>query len=120
VEKSILVVEDHAELRDMFAVILKEQGYAVYTADDGCEALKLVEAVRPGIIITDVCMPNMDGIEMIRRLRKRHDGDKVYILVVSAYDSEDMKEAVKAGANQLMHKPISCDSLIGVVNAVFE
>ena len=119
-EKTILVVEDDADFRDMLALIFKGQGYAVYTADDGCEAIKLVAGACPDVIITDISMPNMDGLEIVRLLRKRPEYDKVYILVVSACYRDNTDEAITAGADQIMYKPVSSNLLIGAINRVFE
>jgi len=111
VERKILLVEDHPDTRDLLALMLRSIGFTVDTADDGFEGLKLAEADRPALIITDLHMPNLDGINMIRILRDQPESRSVPILVVSACESRKINDAITAGANEALCKPIDFDSL---------
>src|SRR5262249_59218977 len=79
----ILVVEDNADARRLLATLLKEQGFFVMEAEDGQAALELINGKRPDLIITDIQMPNLDGIEMIKVLRGGQELSSVPVLVMT-------------------------------------
>jgi two-component system chemotaxis response regulator CheY len=116
----ILIVEDNADSRDCLALLLKEKGYKVYTAEDGEQGIKLVEADCPDIIVTDINMPHMNGIEMVRLLRDRPDCSKLPIIVVSAHGSGSLKDAMSAGADDTMRKPIDFVLLAEAIERLLE
>ena len=111
----ILVVEDNPDSREMIACLLRLKGYDIVSATDGQEAFDLLERERPDLIITDIQMPNVDGIEMIRRLRKHSELNQVPILVMSAYRSGVVSEAMAAGANASTRKPVEWHSLHEII-----
>ena len=115
-ERKILVVEDHPDSRDLLALYLRMQGYTVYTAEDGREGLKLIQLDCPHLIITDLSMPHLDGLEMIKRVRQMPECDSTPIIVMTAYGNGEASEATRAGANQTMAKPIEYESLIHRIN----
>ncbi|HSE35871.1 MAG TPA: response regulator [Blastocatellia bacterium] len=110
--KTILVVEDNPEAREMVSFILAAEGFSVVTAEDGEAALELVENKPPDLIITDIQMPNLDGIEMIKRLRGQF---KMPIVVMSAFGSGATQEAIDAGANRSAPKPMKVDFLLKLI-----
>jgi len=111
-ERKILVVEDHPDSRDLLALYLRMQGYTVYTAEDGREALKLIQLDCPHLIITDLSMPHMDGVEMIKQVRQIPECRTTPIIVMTAYSNDEESAACRAGANQSISKPIEYESLI--------
>jgi CheY-like chemotaxis protein len=115
VPASILVVEDDADSREMLLVVLKEQGFNVTGAEDGRAALVLIESMRPDLIITDIQMPNLDGIGLIKALRLRPELVDVPILILSACRDEILSDAMRAGANAASPKPLRLVSLVGLV-----
>ncbi len=119
-EKKILIVEDNPDSRDLLAVMLKREGYTVYTADDGLEGLKLVAMDCPDIIITDITMPNVDGIEMVKILRHRPECNKLPIIVMSAYGSGTLRKAVAAGADEVVSKPLAFDAFLEAIERLLE
>jgi DNA-binding response OmpR family regulator len=108
--RTILVVEDNADVREMLLLYLTDEGFPVITAEDGQQALSLIERSPPDLIITDIHMPNLNGVELIRRLREQ--SSNVPIVVTSAFDSGRIEEAMKAGANRSAHKPTELGSLL--------
>ena len=112
----ILLVDDNTEVRDLLTFMLSESGFLVITAVDGLMGLKVAEAERPDLIITDIEMPRLDGIQMIARLRRQVGFSEVPILAVSAYGKGELDAAISAGANQAMQKPIDFDSFMGLVS----
>ena len=83
----ILVVDDEGAARMALAELLREAGYVVDTASDGFKALSRAEESRPDLILTDLCMPSMDGVELIRRLRRSDIGAPV--VVMTGFSSVD-------------------------------
>jgi two-component system chemotaxis response regulator CheY len=109
--KRVLVVEDHLETRDVIILWLELSGYEVIVANDGQEGLESACAEAPNLIVTDIKMPYVDGIEMIKRLRSMPECRDVPILVITAYEMDYAKEAIEAGANRALAKPIDPDLL---------
>jgi len=115
VPKTILVVEDNPAAREMVSHILSAEGFLIMKAEDGQQALDLVKDRLPDLIITDIQMPNVDGIEMIKRMRERPGSKAVPIVVMSAFSSRATQKALDAGANQSEPKPMQVESLLRVV-----
>jgi CheY-like chemotaxis protein len=114
--RTILLAEDHADSREMLAVMLEMDGYRVIRAEDGIEALDLARTSRPDLIITDVNMPRMNGIDLIKAIRNQDDGlAGVPILAVTAYGSSFCLEARDAGANEAIAKPLGYEQVQEVV-----
>ena len=99
----------------MWFAIFSMEGFTVITAENGSEGYKAAERERPDIIITDINMPKLDGTNMIKRLRAHPDFSNVPIVAVSAYGGRQGEEALKAGANLLMQKPVETDEIIETV-----
>ena len=111
--EKILVVDDSDDTREMMTKLLELESFTVVTAEDGSVGLNMAEIERPDIIITDINMPNLNGIEMIRRLRKQPQFSQVPIMAITAYGNGVAAEAVAAGANHATTKPIEFEALIG-------
>ena len=113
----ILVVEDDASLRRLMSAALKQHGYQPFTANDGVEALDVLDQQNIDLIISDVMMPNMDGYELVRQLRQADF--QLPILLVTAKDSFDDKQAgFMAGTDDYMVKPIDINEMILRVGAL--
>lgn len=110
--ETILVVDDSSDTREMMTKLLELESFKVITAEDGRIGFDTAKAEHPDIIITDINMPNLNGIEMIRLLRGEVDFSSVPIMAITAYGQNVAQEAVEAGANQATTKPIEFDSLI--------
>jgi CheY-like chemotaxis protein len=108
----ILVVEDEPESREFLAILLKLEGYAVATANNGLEGIEKVEADRPDIIISDICMPYLDGLDMVKMLRKSPAYKTIPIVMLSAYGSGNLMSALNVGANEAMRKPVNAELLL--------
>ena len=100
----VLVVDDDPSIRETFALQLGRKGYEIRTAGSAEEALNVLDGFRPEVVITDVRMPGMDGLELLRKSRECSDTD---VIVITAH--EDMESAVgamKAGAYDYLVKPL--------------
>ncbi|HXG94988.1 MAG TPA: response regulator [Blastocatellia bacterium] len=111
----ILLVEDTPETRDILTILLEIQGFDVVVANNGYEGIKNAFSERPDIIITDLTMPRMNGVEMIKVLRSMPGWQNVPILAVTAYGMEMEQKAIMAGANRAMAQPVEAELLIGYI-----
>jgi two-component system, OmpR family, KDP operon response regulator KdpE len=111
----ILVVDDEAQITRVLKTTLQSQGYEVKTAGDGESALDLAVDWIPDLIVTDLSMPRMSGIEMTRTVRER---SQIPIIVLSVREEEKSKvEALDAGADDYVTKPFSVNELLARVRA---
>ena len=110
--KTVLIVDDSATMRNMLKASIKDLGYDVNTAQDGEKAIKSVGQYNYDIILTDINMPNIDGIELIKMLRANDKTKKVPILVITTENGDAAKNAGReAGANGWMVKPVNPSAL---------
>jgi DNA-binding response OmpR family regulator len=115
-KKRVLLVDDEDRIVNFLALKLKVSGYQVVCASDGEKGLELARSTNPDIILLDVIMPGIDGLEVLRRLRKFSD---VPVIILSA--KERISEEVFAlGANAFMSKPFNPDDLISKVRALLQ
>ncbi|MFP5262322.1 MAG: response regulator [Blastocatellia bacterium] len=115
---SVLVVEDDAGSREMLLTVLGGQGLKVTGAEDGRAALELLASMRPDLIITDIQMPNLDGVGLIKALRARPEMRDVPILIFSACGGEMLSDAMQAGADAAAPKPLRLDSLVRLIESL--
>lgn len=117
--KTILVVDDEEAIRRLLSDSLARAGYRVAAAGSGREALALVEQEPPDLIILDLVMPEMDGIEALRRIRER--GVTARVLVLTAYGTaQQVREARALGVREFIGKPFDLDRLVGIVRQELE
>ena len=112
VPHKILVVDDSNDTREMMVKLLELEAFTVVTAQDGSAGLNVAAAELPDLIITDINMPNLNGIEMIRQLRKRPGFGNVPIMAMTAYGNGVAKEALEAGADRATTKPVQFNALV--------
>lgn len=116
---SILLVDDSASMREMVSFTLKEAGHDVTEAEDGVVALDFAKGKSVNLVITDVNMPNMDGIALTAELRKLSDYKFTPILILTTETGTVKKEQGKvAGATGWIEKPFDPDNLLSTVNRV--
>src|SRR5688572_18969953 len=99
-EASILVVDDNEDNRDMLSRRLKRQGYTVAVAEDGHQALDMIAAEKFDLVLLDIMMPGISGLEVLKILRETHSVADLPIVMATAKDqSEDIVAALRMGAN---------------------
>ena len=114
-EKKILLVDDEKDIRDVLNLTLTDMGYEVLEAEDGEEALRVFQEARPPIILTDIKMPNMDGMTALKEIKKNFPLIEVIMLTGHA-TVETGIEGMKMGAFDYLMKPCDMDQLIEKVN----
>jgi two-component system KDP operon response regulator KdpE len=112
---NILVVDDESQITRVLRTALSSHGYAVRTAGDGDEALEIMREWTPDLVITDLSMPNMGGLELCRRIRAK---SQVPVIVLSVRGEEKIKvQALDAGADDYVTKPFNMNELLARVRA---
>jgi CheY-like chemotaxis protein len=111
----ILAVDDTTASLYLLKTALEEEGYDVETASNGYLALTKIEASPPSIVLLDVIMPSINGIEITRRIRQNPLSVNIPILIVSGSDESDITEALNAGANDFIRKPFQVDELLAKI-----
>jgi CheY-like chemotaxis protein len=115
----LLLVEDVDPLRRLFARVLQRSGFEVREAADGREALDQLAGFVPDVVVTDLMMPGMDGLELIRRIRATPRLAEVPIVAMTAATTlETEREARRAGAADLLAKPVDSQTLLSRLEAV--
>ncbi len=115
----VLVVDDKQMMRDSVGSMLQRAGYSVVSASDGNAALSMVAKHRPAAVITDLKMPEMDGLELLTRLKQADD--QLPVVLMTAYGSvNDAVSAMKQGAFDFIQKPFEGDQLVMVIRRAVE
>jgi len=111
----ILVIDDEPNIVNLVTAYLKPEGYEVYTAEDGQQGLKAARAFKPDLIVLDVMLPGIDGIEVLTRLRRESD---VYVILLTAKTEEtDRVVGLSVGADDYVIKPFSPRELTARIKA---
>ena len=114
--QTVLVVEDEASIASFVSLYLKNAGYSVKAVSNGSDALAQVEAEQPALIVLDLMLPDIDGIEICRRIRQRRD---IPILMLTARDEDiDKIIGLEVGADDYMTKPFNPRELVARVKSI--
>ena len=110
---TVLVAEDSRDTRIMLKRAFELKGYRVLEAEDGKQALEIAKKQRPSLIVIDLNMPVLDGLETVKKFRKQEaNGDHVPIVAITAYDVYGMEEAaLETGCNTYLSKPLDLEEL---------
>jgi CheY-like chemotaxis protein len=110
---TILVIEDYSDTRELLAALFRRRGYNVIEAEDGVEGLLKAGWMYPDLIIMDLSLPEMDGVEAARRIHAQAKLSQIPIFVVSAYLTEAVKADVRAaGCVEIFSKPFDAEALL--------
>jgi two-component system, OmpR family, response regulator MprA len=110
---TVLVVEDEPVIRELMAILLEDEGYAVRQAVDGLQALEMLEQHGVDLILSDVKMPRLDGASLVHRLRSR--GDAIPVVLMSAVYAE-----VDLPGVRFLRKPVNCEHLLTIIAAALQ
>jgi CheY-like chemotaxis protein len=113
---NILVVDDNPAMADTLADVLKVKGFTVHAAGGGAEALKILREQPVDILLTDVKMPNMNGLELYRETRKAYP--KLITIFMTAYAADDLiQKGMAEGIKTVLDKPLDIDFLLVLLSA---
>jgi CheY-like chemotaxis protein len=109
----VLVVEDDPEMRQFYSDALEREGFAIEQAHNGFQALEKALARLPDLVLTDIAVPGIDGIELCRRLRADHRTSTIPLLAITGYgDRHYSDRAIGAGADYVLAKPCDATQLV--------
>ncbi len=118
-KRTVLIVDDEESVRESLGELLKIAGYSVYTVESGEKGLEVVKKRFPDVVVTDLRLPGINGIEIVRRIKDINSG--IPCIVITAYASvESAVEAMKAGAFTYLKKPFGKDELLVTLEKAFE
>ncbi len=116
--KTILVVDDEEMTRDVIAQALKIMGYHPITAEDGLEAIKMIKVSKPDLVITDIHMPKMNGLELLQETKKYDEN--IPIILITGFDPEEARNSAdEYQASALITKPFRLSQLSEVMEKIF-
>jgi CheY-like chemotaxis protein len=118
---TILVVDDYTDNRTLLSSWLRAKGYKVIEAQDGKEGVQQANRSNPDLILMDLAMPVLDGIEATRQIRQRRTFSRTPIFAISAYATYDVKDdALAAGCNEVFSKPLDLASLLSKIQITLD
>lgn len=119
--KKILIVDDEVDVVEVVEMLLETEGYKVLKAYNGKEALDMLETVVPDLVILDIMMPEIDGVEVCRRMRDMEEMSDIPIVMFSAKLSAiDKKDSFDAGADGFITKPFNARGFIAGIKTYLE
>lgn len=117
--KRVLIADDFSDTRRLVKVVLEKSGYEVIEAADGYEAVKRAVKDHPDVILMDIAMPVMDGIQATQAIRKHFDPSEVAIVAITAYGDFYNDRARDVGCNDVVQKPVEISRLTPIVEQFF-
>jgi CheY-like chemotaxis protein len=113
---TILLIDDDASMLRVLEVALKDAGYQVISATDGIEGLELISQHQPALVISDIMMPNMDGVEFFRAIKERLEHDAIPIILITALNRKPWFRELEDEGAAFLQKPFDVEHLVGLVN----
>ena len=115
---AVLIIEDHPDQRSLLEIFLQKEEYHVIVAEDGIEALKKLDNETPDIILCDIRMPRMDGLEFIRKLRNNSAFRNTYVILITGrFQESDLITGLELGADDCLTKPFHLTELLARIRA---
>jgi DNA-binding response OmpR family regulator len=119
--KQALIIDDSADTREFLTLLLEKQGFEVFTASDGDDGLETFRKHRPDVVITDIFMPNKEGLEVITEIR--NIDEQIGIIAISGYKDNNggmdyLEVAKQFGAQATLEKPFDNEELMKVIEEV--
>lgn len=121
--RTVLVADDNQDIRDLITIILEDSSISVLSAEDGVNALTQASSHKPDLILLDVMMPGLSGIQTLERIRNHEDSEvqKIPVVMITAKSqSEDIDKALLAGADSYIIKPFQTGLLIEKISSILQ
>lgn len=119
-KQKILIVDDDPYMRDIVTIHLVASGYEVTTASSGGCAVELIRTDRPDAVILDFAMPDLSGLEILRRIRAEADGEPLPVLMLTAWHSDEARIETQSLGARWMEKPVRGADLVGAIHTALE
>lgn len=119
-KRKILIAEDYEDTRIFMKFLIESYGYQVIEAADGLEAVESLKTQFPDLILMDMAMPVMDGIDATKAIRKFKRAESIPIIAITAHGKLFYEKAIAAGCNDLIEKPVDFRSLEAILNQYLE
>lgn len=117
----VLVVDDTLEAVQLLGIMLQSNGYEPLSALNYKKALRLAKEEKPAVALIDMLMPDMDGLELTRRLRADPETENMALIIVTALNEKDVESRIAAsGADDMLYKPIDIDDLMSKIEKALE
>ncbi len=116
----ILIVDDQIGIRRLLTEVFREYGYQIETCSSGMKALEIMTEFKPDLVLMDVKMPGMNGIDVLKRIREDNDSQIKVILMTAYGDQQHMNKAEELGVDRFIIKPFDINELKEQVNAVLD
>jgi CheY-like chemotaxis protein len=113
---TIFIMDDDLALQTVLEYGLRSAGYDVVLAPDGQEGLRMLETLAPNLVISDIMMPNMDGVETFQHLKERLQDDGIPIIIMTALNRKPWFADLEAEGAVILQKPFEVDRLIEIIN----
>jgi CheY-like chemotaxis protein len=115
--KKVLIADDYDDIRDMMVLVIEDMGYQVIEAKNGSEDVEIAVEHHPDVILMDLAMPFMDGIEATEAIRSRKDLSDIPIIAITAFGTQYADQAKKAGCDRIIQKPVDIFTLKPLLDA---
>ncbi|GAB4248374.1 MAG: hypothetical protein Kow00129_09110 [Thermoleophilia bacterium] len=119
-DKVVLIVDDEADIRSFLADLLSNSGYHCARADSGPDALAQLSTLKPDLVLLDIMMPGMSGIEVLRQIRERDDIDPAVVMISCLSHPNTTLRALDEGADHFVMKPFRVAELLDTLKNVLE
>ena len=111
---SVLIIDDDIKLCNVLSLVIKKAGYTTYTANDGRTGIEMLHKESPAVVVLDLRMPGMDGIEVLKQIKKI--SSETPVIIITAYSRvQSAVEAIKLGAYDYLSKPFDNDEIVFTV-----
>lgn len=117
-QSPIVVIDDDPGLLSMMTMALQAAGYVVRTAGDGEQGLHLLSTVQPRMVISDIMMPMMDGVEMFQQIKERLQDDGIPIIIITALNRKPWFATLEAEGAAIVQKPFEIDALLQLIEVM--
>jgi DNA-binding response OmpR family regulator len=117
---TIFIMDDDLALQTVLEYALRNAGYDVVLAPDGEEGLRTLETLTPNLVISDIMMPNMDGVETFYHLKERLQDDGIPIIIMTALNRKPWFADLEAEGAVILQKPFEVESLIDIINVTLQ
>lgn len=117
--RSVLIVDDELDTAEMLMEMMRLSGYQVFTSSGGRQAIQMVTRERPDVVLLDLMMPDISGLEVLRYMRRDPHLGKIPVIILSARCMpSDIQSGLEAGADLFLTKPLDCEDLCRAVNEI--